>query len=465
MVRQWRVLVVDDDLTALKMISALLTEDGYEVRMASNGVEALEHFNNEGADVILADMKMPRVNGMELFKAVRQIDIDTPFIIMTAFGTINEAVEAVKNGVDNYLIKPLNYDELVITLNTVMKQRALTMELEVFKRMEFERTRSLGFVGNHPAILSVFQTLGTIAPTEAHVLVYGESGVGKELVARAIHMSSHRKEKPLVSLNFSAFNNSLLESELFGYVKGAFANAASGKLGRLELADGGVLFLDDIAQMSLDLQTKLLRFLQEGVFEPVGSNMAKKADVRIVAATSKDLHKEAAEGRFLKDLLYRLDAVSLKIPPLRERREDIPLLVDYFIKQYAFQYNKKVVGIEPRTLDVIIRYDWPDNVRQLENYIMRSVIVCKGQYISIEDLPEHFREVQNAMTEGMPGVIKYIPAGGVTLKDVEMELITKIVEHCNGNKSKAADMLGISRRALYAKMERFGIADHEEDNL
>lgn len=460
--KQWRILVVDDDLTALKMISALLTEDGYEVRMATNGVEALEHFNNAGADIILADMKMPHMDGMELFTAVREFDINTPFILMTAYGTINSAVEAVKQGVDNYLIKPLNYNELVMTLKTVMKQRALTMELEVFKRMDMERNKALGFVGSHPSILKVFQMIGTIAPTDAPVLIYGETGTGKELIARAIHQASLRKHKPMVCLNSAALNENLLESELFGYVKGAFTNAVSGKVGRLELADGGILFLDEISQMSLNLQTKLLRFLQEGTFEPVGSNTTKKVDVRVIAATNQNLYQAIEEKRFLSDLLYRLDVISLKVPSLRERREDIPLLVDHFVKLSAFKYNKKVVGMDTGTLDLISRYDWPGNVRQLENYITRSVIVCKGQYVSLDDLPEHFREEALSAVNDNKGFIQNIPHDGLKLKDVEMELIAKIIEHCNGNKSKAAEMLGISRRALYAKMERFGMTDNSE---
>lgn len=461
--KKWRILIVDDDATALKMVSALLAEDGYDVHSCHNGLDALEYFKNYGTDVILADMKMPLMGGMELFAHVRELDADVPFIIMTAFGTINSAVEAVKQGVANYVIKPLNYDELTVTLAGVMKQRALSLELEAFRRMEVERNDSVGFVGNHPTIVNIFQMIGTIAPTDAPVLIYGETGTGKELIARAIHMASLRKDKPMICINSAALNDNLLESELFGYVKGAFTNANTTKMGRLELADGGILFLDEISQMSLTLQAKLLRFLQEGTFEPVGSNTTKKVDVRVIAATNQDLHQGIEEKRFLSDLLYRLDVISLKVPPLRERREDIPLLVGHFIAKHSAKYNKKVLGMDAHTLELISQYDWPGNVRQLENYIMRSVIVCKGEYVTLNDLPEHFREtamVSLVSHENDTGFIQKIPQSGLKLKDMEMELIVKMIEHCNGNKSKAAEMLGISRRALYAKLERF---DEEQD--
>lgn len=459
MQKKWRILVVDDDVTALKMVSALLTEDGYEVFSAPNGREAMDYFKAHGADIVLADLKMPEMDGMELFNQVRELDMSTPFVIMTAFGTINSAVEAVKRGVANYLIKPLNYNELMITLTNVMKHRELSMELEAFKRMELERGETGGFVGQHSEIVNIFQMIGTIAPTDAPVLIYGETGTGKELIARAIHQASLRSTKPMVCINSAALNDNLLESELFGYVKGAFTNATNSKTGRLELADGGTLFLDEISQMSLNLQAKLLRFLQEGTFEPVGSNNTKKVDVRVIAATNKDLYEAIENRQFLNDLLYRLDVISLKIPPLRERREDIPLLAEHFVRQYSLKYHKHITGIEANTLEQLCNYEWPGNVRQLENYIMRSVIVCKSEHITLEDLPEQFKACavrQVAEMTDNSGYIQHIPKAGLKLKDVEMELIVKMIDYCNGNKSKAAEMLGISRRALYTKLERFG---------
>lgn len=468
MQNKWRILVVDDDFTSMKMVSALLKEDGYEVYATDDAFEAVEYFKAYGSDIVLADMKMPEVDGIELFHLIHELDADTPYIIMTAFGTINSAVEAVKLGVADYLIKPLNYDELMLTLNKVMQNRELNMELEAFKHMERERGGNLGFVGRHPDITNIFKMIDIIAPTDAPVLVYGETGTGKELIARAIHKASLRAEKPMICLNSAALNDNLLEAELFGYVKGAFTNATSTKIGRLKLADGGTLFLDEISQMSLILQAKLLRFLQEGTFEPVGSNNTKKVDVRVVAATNKNLYEAIENKQFLSDLLYRLDVISLKVPPLRERREDIALLAEHFINMYAAKYRKKVLGLDGAALEALAGYDWPGNVRQLENYIMRSVIVCKNKYIGLNDLPEQFRDgLAGAVVDNVPtagGLVKNMSIKGLKLKDMESELIVKMIDYCNGNKSKAAEMLGISRRALYTKMKRFGInCQHELD--
>ena len=449
-----RILLVDDDLAAMKMVSALLKEDGYAVYATDDGFKALEYFKTHGSDIVLADMKMPELDGIELFYLIREIDPHVPYIIMTAFGTINSAVEAIKQGVANYLIKPLNYDELMLTLNGVMKNRELNLELEAFKRMERERTDTRNFVGQHPSISNIFQMVNIIAPTDAPILIYGETGTGKELIARAIHQSSLRAEKPMVCLNSAALNDNLLESELFGYVKGAFTGAVSGKTGRLQLAHGGTLFLDEISQMSLILQAKLLRFLQEGTFEPVGSNNTQKVNVRVIAATNRNLYEAIENKQFLNDLLYRLDVISLRVPPLRERKEDIPLLAKHFIGMYAKKYGKKVLGVEAPALEALVNYDWPGNVRQLENYIMRSIIVCGGKYVKIEDLPEQFMEgnlTANARKEE-PALEQ---PQDLKLKNMESELIIKAIEQCHGNKSKAAKMLGISRRSLYTKIERY----------
>lgn len=440
---------------------AILRDEGYEVVNASSGAEALDLLENEsGINIILSDLKMPGMDGLELYKKVNQTQPDIPFIIMTAHGTIESAVNAMKEGVTNYLIKPLNYDELSIVLDRAIREKKITEELADLKKEIKTSEYSRQIIGTHPKLKEVFELVRTAAPTDAPILIHGETGTGKEMIARQIHSVSNRSDKPMISINSAALSETLLEDELFGHVKGAFTGAISYKKGRLESADGGTLFLDEIGFMSLPFQTKLLRFLQEGSFEPVGGTQTKHVNVRTIAATSRDLEKEIQEGRFLNDLLYRIEVISINLPPLRNRKDDIQLLVNHFINKYNTEYGKKVEGIDTETLNIFLNHEWPGNIRQLENCIARGVILSKGTHLTPNELPAKFRELSTAepSTPNEPtAMISQIPDGGIKLKEMEIELIIETLRKCGGNKSMASEYLGISRKALYEKLDRYKI--------
>ena len=448
------ILVVDDKINTLKVMCAILEDEGYVVFKAKNGNEALKIFQKEESiDAVLADLKMPGMDGLELFHKLRSINLQLPFLIMTAHGTIESAVEAMKQGVSNYLIKPLNFDELTIVLKRAIREKKITTELTEFRREAREKYAAKNIIGAHGSMKRLFEMLDTVAPTDAPVLIYGETGTGKELLARAIHSSSSRHDRPMVCINSAALPDNLLEAELFGYKKGAFTGAVTNKKGRLEMADGGTLFLDEIGLMSMLMQTKLLRFLQEGTFDPVGGVKARHVDVRVIAATNKDLNEEIKAQRFLSDLLYRIEVVTMTLPPLRDRGDDLLLLVNHFIEKYNHEYNKLIKGIVAEAVDALSAYTWPGNVRELENCVARCVILAKGEMIQTIDLPDKIEVWKSAPPVADRGIIGTIPEKGVSLKTVEGELIEKILAKCNGNKSKTAAMLGMSRKTLYEKIE------------
>ncbi|HEX9910642.1 MAG TPA: sigma-54 dependent transcriptional regulator, partial [Desulfatiglandales bacterium] len=448
-----------DQLNTLKVVGAILQDENYEVLKAESAARALEILEGErGIDVVLADLKMPGMDGLELYRKMRAIDRNTPFVIMTAHGTIQSAVEAMKEGVTNYLIKPLNYEELSIVLERAIREKEISRELASLRQEVREMHSFENIIGASQKMLDVFEILRTVSPTDATVLIQGETGTGKELLAKAIHSLSRRRDRTLVCINSAALTETLLEAELFGYVKGAFTGAVTNKPGRLEMADGGTLFLDEIGQMSLNLQSKLLRFLQEGNFEPVGSVSSRSVDVRVIAATNHDLQEEIKAHRFLSDLFYRIEVISITLPPLRERREDVLLLANHFIKRYAKQYEKQMEDITPRALEALTNYSWPGNVRELENVIARAVILSKDKGIDVLDLPERIKSHEApAVSETRAPFMAEIPDAGIKLKEMERELIQRTLEKCQGNKSLAADLLGISRKALYEKINRYGI--------
>lgn len=400
---------------------------------------------------------------MELLHKIREMDANVAFIIMTAYGSVDSAVSAMKEGAIHYLIKPLNYDELDMVLERIFREQELSRQVEAYRYAEKERANSVNFVGNHSSIQNILRLVRTVAATDAPVLIWGETGTGKEVIAQYIHSLSNRSDNPMITVNSAALNENLLESELFGYVKGAFTNALSTKKGRLEIADNGTLFLDEISRMSLSLQAKLLRFLQQGTFEPVGSNKTRKVDVRIIAATNRDLYQEIQEERFLSDLLYRLDVISIHIPPLRERGDDVLLLARYFIKKFSEKYHKEINGMSEEVEATLLNFNWPGNVRQLENYIERGVIMSQGVRLDMSDLSDQLRHPEG---KGEPDG-KNSAAGskssevtlnvGMSLKDMERELIRHTLINCHGNKSTAASILGITRKTLYEKIETYGI--------
>jgi DNA-binding NtrC family response regulator len=364
----------------------------------------------------------------------------------------------MKDGVTNYLIKPLNYEELILVLQRAIREKKISLELADLRREIREKYSFQQIIGTHPKMKKIFERVRSVAPTDASVLVHGETGTGKELLAKAIHALSRRSERPMICINSAALTENLLEAELFGYVKGAFTGAVKNKQGRLDSADGGTLFLDEIGHMSLGLQTKLLRFLQEGSYEPVGSSKTRFVDVRIIAATNLDLQEEIKAKRFLSDLLYRIDVLSITAPPLRERGDDVLLLVNHFIKHYAKEYKKSIDSIAPAAMEILKRYPWPGNVRQLENCIARCVIFSKGRQIRLDDLPQIMKDtIADVHPEGHPEYIRPLPEAGIPLKALEKELIQKTLVKCKGNKSRTAELLGLSRKALYEKIGRYQI--------
>jgi DNA-binding NtrC family response regulator len=455
-----KILVVDDQINTLKVLMAILADEGYDVVQAASGNEGLAILQREDdVDAVLADLKMPGMDGMAFYRKARNLRDSLPFIIMTAYGTVKSAVQALKEGVTNYLIKPLDFDELVIMLDKSIREQEMSRELKRLRHRIQEETTFHGIIGQSRKMRDIFDMVLTVAPTDASILIHGETGTGKEILARAIHAESRRRKSDLVCINSAALTESLLEAELFGYVRGAFTGANTNRKGRLETADHGTLFLDEIGHMSLRLQSKLLRFVQEMVFEPVGSTESRSVDVRLIAATNMNLQDEIRAGRFLSDLLYRIEVIRIHMPALRERQEDIPLLVDSFLKRYASQYQKPVEGVTPEAMEVLMNYSWPGNIRELKNSLARAVILSKGRLLKPQDFPDKAQEQGKipAQRENKSPFLE-IPPDGLRLRDMEIELLRRTLQRCAGNKSLAAQSLGISRKALYEKMERYGIS-------
>lgn len=438
-----RILVVDDEESIRIMLKRVLSGKQYEVDEAANGVEALTKLSKEKYSVILLDLRMPEMNGLQVIEKMREKDINTSIIMMSAYGTVPEAVEAMKLGAIDYLVKPFDIDELIMTIERVIEQEEIKKENQYFREEEDRKFNFREIVGQSQAMRKVLDMVKKVAPLPTTVLITGESGTGKELIARAIHKNSPRKEKPFVVANCVAFSPNILESELFGHEKGAFTGAISRRIGRFEIAHGGTLFLDEIGEVNIAIQAKLLRVIQEKEFERVGSSTSIRIDTRIVAATNKDLEKEVREKRFREDLFYRLNVFHINVPTLRERKEDIPLLVQHFIKKYNQILNKRISHISKHGLSLLMDYSFPGNVRELENIIERVMIMCNTDIIDKELL--FFLEQKN---------INYHVG---TLKEMEKELIKKSLIQNNGNRTKTAQTLGISRRNLISKLKEYQI--------
>jgi two-component system response regulator HydG len=452
------LLIVDDEAGHRQMLRAYLEDENFQVSEAPDGLQAVVAIQERPFDLVLLDLKMPGLDGLEVLHRMRRITAATPIIMMTAFGTIEAAVEAIKAGAQDFVAKPLDMEELTLKIRKVLhlhelRQESLLQQERLEARFDFSR-----IIGHSLKMMEIFETLALAAPTEATVLILGESGTGKELIADAIHRNSLRRQKPLIKLNCAALQESLLESELFGHERGAFTGALSRKEGRFQQADGGTIFLDEIGDMSLNTQAKMLRVLQEKEFEPVGGTRTLKVDVRVIAATNKNLLQEVQAGRFREDLYYRLNVVSLTMPPLRERLEDIPPLVEHFVKVYAERNRRPIKGVAPRVLDACQRYQWPGNVRELENAIERAVIMCTGDYIRLEDLPLTLRSPGPEAVIGEVGI-----KAGLSMREMEKQLILKTLEETQGNKSKAARLLGISRRTLLNKLQEYRIGEGDDE--
>ncbi|MCX5912235.1 MAG: sigma-54 dependent transcriptional regulator [Deltaproteobacteria bacterium] len=447
-----RILVVDDEESIRMMLRAVLEEEGYEIIEAADGPEAVKAVEQNPLDLILLDIRMTTMDGIETLTEIRKISPFVPVLMMTAYATVKTAVEALKAGAFEYLAKPLDIEELKILVQKALeyyrlREENLTLKERLGSRFDFSR-----IIGKGRKMKELFDFLAQVAPSEATVLILGESGTGKELVANAIHHNSPRTQQPFVKVACAALPETLLESELFGHEKGAFTGAIARREGRFQAAHRGTIFLDEVGEMSLAIQTKLLRVLQEREFEPVGSSRTVKVDVRVIAATNKDLGKEIKEGRFREDLFYRLNVIPIHLPPVRERKEDIPALANHFLSLYREKNKKEIKEISPKALDLLIRHDWPGNIRELENCLERAVIVARGELIAPADLPP---AIQNLPAGKEDAEIPF-PAG-ISLEEAEKALILKTLEDAGGNRSRAAEILGINRRTLQMKLKEYGM--------
>jgi two-component system response regulator HydG len=448
------VLVVDDDHAHRTMLNTLVSGWGYDVTQADDGAVAIEKVKEQSYDLVLMDVRMLRVSGLEALAQIKSFNPAIPVIIMTAYSSVDTAVDALKQGAHDYLTKPLDFDKLKLTIARAMEHTRLKEENRLLKESLGKHFDRRNIIGQSPAMVKLLETVAQVAPSEATVLISGKSGTGKELIAGAIHYNGSRKDGPFVKINCAAITETLLESELFGHEKGAFTGADRRKEGRFLQAHRGSLFLDEVSEMSLTMQVKLLRVLQEREFTRVGGEKNIRVDVRVIAATNKDLPELISQDEFREDLYYRLNVVGLEIPTLRERREDVPLLAQHFLQTFAAKNHKDIKGFTPRAMDHLIRYDWPGNVRELMNAVERAVVLSRADWLSEKDFPIIVGSEQNITTaENM----QPINADGTTpLEEVEKATILRTMEATGGNKSEAARRLGITRKTLHKKLKAYG---------
>ena len=452
--QQHRILVVDDEASQRELLEMVLSEEGYDVTTASGGEEAVQKVRERFYNLVIMDLKMAGMGGLEALREIKSLSPTVQVLIVTAYASVDSAVQAMRAGALNYLTKPIDLDELKVQVEKTMVVSDLVVENESLRAQVGGAFQTNRIIGDSLRIKEIFETLKMVAPTDATVLILGESGTGKELVADAIHMNSPRRNGPLVKVNCAALPETLLESELFGHEKGSFTGAISRREGRFKLAHGGTLFLDEIAEMSLVLQAKLLRVIQTRSFERVGGTETITSDVRMVVATNRDLEAEVRQGRFREDLYYRLNVIPITLPPLRDRREDIPLLAAHFLKLVTERNGRPIRGFAPKAMDLLMRNRWKGNIRELENVVERAVIMTRGEYIQPEDLPTNLQE---------PGAGE--PLGitpGRPLSELEREAILRTLEMVAGNRTETARLLGISRRTLQYKLKEYGVTGGDE---
>ena len=451
------ILVVDDDHAHRTMLKTLLGGWGYRIEEADDGGTAIEKVKERPFDLILMDIRMVKISGLEALSAIKSYNPAIPIIIMTAYSSVETAVEALKNGAYDYLTKPLDFDELRLILDRAMDHRMLKEENRVLKETLGRKFDTGNIIGRSNVMVSLLESVAQVAPSEASVLITGESGTGKELIAGAIHFNSARKEGPFIKVNCAAITESLLESELFGHEKGAFTGAHRQKDGKFQQAEGGSIFLDEVSEMPLSMQVKLLRVLQERELVRVGGEETITVDVRVIAATNKPLMKEIEEGRFREDLYYRLNVIALNVPALRDRREDIPLLANRFLTLFAEKNKKPVKGFSPQAMDSMLQYRWPGNVRELMNAVERSVVMSRHEYIDLEELPLEIKEGARVNDRNDQVPASSISSTDVPLAEIEKQTILRTLEAVEGNKSEAARRLGITRKTLHKKLKSYGI--------
>ncbi|NIS61182.1 MAG: response regulator [Proteobacteria bacterium] len=449
-----KILLIDDEENFRHMLSVILKKRGYDVETANNGIDGLKKVDTGAYDTVLCDIRMPEMDGLEFLKESQKAGCESTIIMMSAFGTLDTAIEAMKLGAYDYISKPFKPDEIILTLKKAEERERLRRE-NLFLKKEVQKEYSFeNIISKNERMRQIFDTIRKVAKYKSTILIAGESGTGKELVAKAIHFNSDRSNQPFIPVNCGAIPENLLESELFGHTKGSFTNAVRTKKGLFEEADGGTMFLDEIGELPLQLQVKLLRVLQDGEIRRIGDSKPIIIDVRIIAATIKDLEKEVGEDKFRDDLFYRLNVLPIKLPPLRERKEDIPLLVEHFIHKYSRELNNPIEGITPESLNCLLNYSWRGNVRELENVIERAIVLTDSKQIQVENLPI---EIQNPREEPRVSGLNDELSIKKASRYLEMDLIKKALHKTNGNHTHAAKLLEISHRALLYKIKEYAI--------
>jgi DNA-binding NtrC family response regulator len=456
--KNYNILIVDDEPLIRQSLYEILRIAGYSVQMASCGEDALKALQKIPADILVTDLKLPKMSGLELLSEVKKDFPKLEVIVMTGYGSIESAVEAMKKGAYDYITKPINDNEIKMIINKIVEKKQILEENETLKQIIAKEHRAsfCGMIGHSEKMQSVYHIIDSVASTNATILITGESGTGKGLVAKAIHESDvNRKCKPFIEVSCGALSETLLESELFGHVKGSFTGAIKDKEGRFEYANGGTIFLDEIDAFSPSLQVKLLRILQDNVFERVGENVTRKTDARIIVATNRQLTELVAKGEFREDLYYRVNVISIQMPPLRERKDDIEAIVKHFMAKYSQINKKKVIGLSPDVKNLFLEYHWPGNVRELENAIEGAVIMAKSEIIQKADMPNHtkFQSNINVRPTSDDKSLKKI------VEQPEKEYIISILKECNWNRNKAAEALGVNRTTLYNKMKKYKIEE------
>ncbi|HSW64078.1 MAG TPA: sigma-54 dependent transcriptional regulator [Dissulfurispiraceae bacterium] len=448
---QPRILIIDDEADICKALEFLLAREGYQITSAASGEEGISRLEQKRFDLVITDLKMGKVDGLRVLKRARALAADMPVVIMTAFGTIESAVDAMKQGAAEYIIKPFLNEEIKLTVQRVLEQRSIANENRALRQQISQRMDCSEFVANAESMIRIVGTLEKVIPTKSNILLLGESGTGKGLLAELIHCNSPRRDKPFISINCSAIPEGLLESELFGYKKGAFTGAVADKLGLIPLAHQGTLFLDEIGDMPTALQAKILKVIETGEVHPLGDTRPRLVDVRIVSATNTDLETNIKNGKFREDLYWRLNVIEIKVPPLRERPEDIAMMAKHFVRTFAEEHQKSIAGIDPEALAVLMEYRWPGNVRELKNTIERAVVMSEGQSITIRDLPDKMAAAH--IDAQSCSSLK------ISLNNYEHHLLQSAFKAQGFDKESTAQTLGIDLATLYRKLKKYGIQD------